>query len=210
MVEKIDLKKQYKRLYTPSAKTPEIIDVPALNFAMLDDAVPAGTPPAESQAFQDGLQAAYGVVYTLKFTSKLCKENPLDFSVMALEGLWWTASGDFDFQRREDWYFTLMIMLPDFISPAMFQEAVEQIKKKKDNPSIPKLRLEYFQEGLCVQVMYLGPYANEPATISRMHQYAFEQGYRLRGKHHEIYLGDPRRASPEKLKTILRHPVEKA
>jgi hypothetical protein len=211
MVEKIDLKKQYKKLYTPSAKNAEIVTVPALNFAMLDGIVPAGTPPAESKAFQDSMAATYGVVYTLKFSSKLRKQDPIDFSVMALEGLWWTASNEaFDFQKRQDWYFTLMIILPDFIGAAMFEEAVEQLKKKKDNPAIDQLRLERFEEGPSVQIMHVGPYSREPESLARMYQYASEAGYRLRGKHHEIYLGDPRRADPEKLKTILRHPVESA
>ena len=102
-----------------------------------------------------------------------------------------------------------MIMQPDHITPEMFAEAVAQAAKKKPNPALSRLRLESFREGLCVQTMHLGPYATEPATVERMQAWAAENGYRLTGKHHEIYLGDPRRAEPEKLKTVLRHGVER-
>jgi hypothetical protein len=208
MPEKIDLRKQYKSLYNPSAKNVTIVDVPAFKFVMLDGTIPPGVGPADSPEFQDAMGALYGAAYTLKFMSKLRKNNPLDFTVMALEGLWWVDSGQFDFKKVEPWRFTLMIMQPEHITPQMFREALEQLTKKKPSPALAKLRLADFHEGLCMQVMHIGPYSAEPATIERMHTFAQENGYRLRDKHHEIYMGDPRRSSPEKLKTILRQPLE--
>jgi hypothetical protein len=210
MVEKIDLRAQFKHLYSPSAKTAQIVDVPHFDFAMVDGMVPVDQVVAESESFQQALEAVYGIAYSLKFMSKLDKQAPIDYTVMALEGLWWTAAGVFDFEKKEDWLFTLMILQPEHITAEQFAEAKSQLKKKKDNPLLDQLRLESFHEGLCVQIMHLGPYSDEPATISRMRAYAQENGYHLRGVHHEIYLGDPRRAKPEKLRTILRHPVEKA
>jgi len=207
---KLDLRKELKYLYVPSAKKKEIVEVPRFQFAMIDGQIEAGQEPSTSETFQQALTALYGISYTLKFTSKLRKENPIDYPVMALEGLWWVEGGEFDINRKEDWHYTLMMLQPDHITGEMFQDALAQLRKKRgDGPSLEKLRLESFQEGLCVQTMHVGPYANEPATIAKMNAFAAENGYRLRGKHHEIYLGDPRRAAPEKLKTVLRHPIEK-
>jgi len=207
---KLDLRKELKYLYAPSARKVEVVQVPRFQFAMIDGQIEPGQGPSTSPSFAEAMQALYGIAYTLKFTSKLRKENPFDYPVMALEGLWWTKSGEFSFDRKDDWLYTVMILQPDHITPAMFAEGVEQIRKKRgDNPSLAKLRLAPFEEGLSMQIMHIGPYADEPATLARMDAFARENGYRLRGKHHEIYLGDPRRAKPEKLKTVLRHPVEK-
>lgn len=208
-MEKLDLRRMWKHLYAPSAKKVEIVDVPTLNFAMIDGRVIAGVLPAESSEFQQAVEALYGVSFTLKFASKLRKDNPIDYPVMALEGLWWTESGEFDIARPGGWLWTLMIMQPDHITPDMFQEALQRLKEKKDNPALAKLRLEPFKEGLCIQTMHIGPYAEEPATVERMKAFARENGYVLCGKHHEIYLGDPRRAQPEKLKTVLRYSIQK-
>lgn len=208
-MEKIDLKKIHKKLYLPSAKEVVVVDVPEFSFAMIDGEIQPGDTPATSQEFQDALGALYGIAYTLKFMSKLREQNPIDYTVMALEGLWWTGSGEFDFQLDEPWKYTAMIMQPDHITKGMFLEGVEQLKQKGENPAIDEMRFERFHEGLSVQIMHIGPYADEPRTIERMHAFAEEHGYALRGKHHEIYLGDPRRAKPEKLKTVLRHPVAK-
>ncbi|MEW5872654.1 MAG: GyrI-like domain-containing protein [Chloroflexota bacterium] len=208
-MEKLDLKKTFKNLYAPSAKNVELIEVPEFNFVMIDGRVAAGESPQASTEFQDAMQALYGAAYTLKFMSKLSKVNPVDYTVMALEGLWWVPSGQFDFLKREDWLFTLMIMHPDHITAEMFQEALQQLRKKKPGPALDKLRFERFAEGLSIQVMHMGPYSQEPATLERMDAFAQENNLRYRGKHHEIYLGDPRKAQPEKLKTVLRHPVER-
>jgi hypothetical protein len=207
---KLDLKKDLKYLYAPSAKKVEIVQVPRFKFAMIDGQIEADQGPSTSASFQEALQALYGISYTLKFTSKLRKENPIDYPVMALEGLWWVKSGEFSFERKEDWLYTLMMLQPDHITEEMYQEGLAQLRKKRgDNPSLAKMRLETFEEGLSIQIMHIGPYADEPATIAKMDAFARENGYRLHGKHHEIYFGDPRRAAPEKLKTVLRHPIEK-
>ena len=210
----LDLKKQYKYLYQPSAKKIETVQVPRLQFVMVDGAIEKGSEPGKSPAFAEATQALYSLAYTLKFMLKKRKTNAIDYPVMALEGLWWVEDGMFDITVKDNWFYTLMIMQPDMITPELFEEAREQVRKKKgDSAALSKARLAFFEEGLCVQVMHLGPYATEPATIDRMREYIRENGYRdcvgLGGKHHEIYLGDPRKANSAKLKTVLRHPVEK-
>ena len=206
----LDLKKQWKQLYAPSAKAVEVVDVPEFSFIMIDGGVSAGQAVAESADFQVAVEALYGAAYTLKFMSKQRAENPIDYPVMAMEGLWWVESGEFDFAIKQAQRFTLMIMQPDHISQEMFQEALQQLRKKRgDSPGLARLRLERFHEGLALQTMHIGPYAAEPATIAKLQAFEREHGYIHRGKHHEIYMGDPRRADPEKLKTILREPVQK-
>ena len=204
----LDLRKKWKHLYSPSAKKVEVVDVPCFQFAMLDGEIEPGHGPGSSPDFGDALEGLYGISYTLKFMSKLRKEDPIDYPVMALEGLWWVEGVEFDITQPGGWKYTVMIMQPDHIHPDMFQEALGQLRKKRgDKPAFSRLRLESFQEGLCIQVMHIGPYSEEMTTIARMDAFAQENGYLLHGKHHEIYMGDPRRAAPEKLKTILRHPA---
>jgi len=209
-MKELDLRKELKYLYQPSAKKVEVVDVPRFQFATLDGEIEPGYAPAESPAFQEALQALYGVSFTLKFTAKLRKEDPIDYPVMALEGLWWVEGGEFDIHHPEGWKWTLMILQPDFITPEMFQDALSQLRKKKGKqPAFSRLHLESFREGLSIQIMHVGPYSGEPETIAKMDAFAQANGYRKHGKHHEIYLGDPRRATPEKLKTVLRYPVRK-
>jgi hypothetical protein len=212
---KLDLRKELKYLYSPSAKKVEAVKVPRFQFAMVDGMIEKGQGPSSSPQFAEALEALYGISYTLKFMCKLRKDKPIDYPVMALEGLWWIENGEFDIREPDNWLFTVMILQPDFITQKMFKEALEQLRKKRgDSPAINKLRLEKFAEGLTMQTMHIGPYATEPETVERLKAFAEENGYRDRvgagGKHHEIYMGDPRRAKPEKLKTILRHPIEKA
>jgi len=209
MIRRIDLKKELKHLYAPSAKKVEIVSVPKFSFAMVDGQMKPGETPEKSPAFQEALTALYGISFTLKFMSKLRERNPIDYTVMALEGLWWVDSGEFDFDAAKTWKWTLMMMQPDHITEEMYQEALQQLRKKKGNPALSRLRFEAFREGLCVQTLHIGPYSAEPQTIERMRSFAQENGYTYCGRHHEIYLGDPRRAKPEKLRTVLRHPVEK-
>jgi hypothetical protein len=210
-METLDLRKEYKKLYNPSAKQPEIIDIPPLAFIRIDGAIEKGHGPGTSPGFQAATEAMYGISYTLKFMVKQRPFGPVDYPVMALEGLWWIEEGEFDINIKDNWLYTLQIMQPDLITPDVFADGLGQLRKKRgDQPEFANLRLESFHEGLCVQVMHLGPYADEPATLERMHAYANQQGYRLHQRHHEIYLGDPRRTAPDKLKTLLRHPVELA
>ncbi len=210
----IDLKTKYKHLYLPSAKKVQIVNVPRLLFVMMDGAIEKGKTPGTSPVFQEATQSMYGIAYTLKFTLKKRKTSPIDYPVMALEGLWWISNGEFDITKPDNWLFTLMILQPEMITSDLFEAARADLRRKHgDNPTLAKARLEYFEEGLAVQIMHVGPYAAEPQTIERMKSFAADQGYRdcvgLGGKHHEIYLGDPRKAKPEKLKTVLRHPIEK-
>ena len=205
MPEKLDLKKEFKYLYRPSAKAPQILDVPKMQFLMIDGAGNPNTSPV----YQQAVEALYGVAYALKFISKRGLDR--DYVVMPLEGLWWgTPMGKHTFTEadKDQFIWTMMIVQPEFITSEMVAEAVAETARKKDLTNLDKLRFEAFQEGLSVQIMYIGSYNDEGPTISSMHQYAFDQGYRLRGKHHEIYLSDPRRTSPDKLRTILRHPLE--
>jgi hypothetical protein len=209
---KLDLKKELKYLYAPSAKKVGIVDVPAFKFVMIDGEIEPGETPGSSESYRNAIGALYGVSYTLKFMSKLRQTDPLDYTVMALEGLWWTDAGDFSFTAEDPWLWTMMMLQPDHIGEAMFQEGLQKAKEKaaskgEENPAIDELRFESFQEGLCMQIMHIGPYSEEPRTIEKMEAFAAENGYQKSGKHHEIYLGDPRRARPERLKTILRQPV---
>jgi hypothetical protein len=207
---KLDLRKELKAFYNPSAKKVELVDVPRFQFVMIDGLIEPGLLPGNSPAFQESMDALYGASYTLKFMSKLSKTEPVDYPVMALEGLWWIEGGEFSFESKDNWAYTMMILQPDHITPAMLIEALQQMRKKKgDQPAFSRLRLEAFHEGLSVQTMHVGPYATEPATVEKMDAFARENGYRMHGKHHEIYLGNPLRSQPEKLKTILRHPVIK-
>jgi hypothetical protein len=211
-METLDLKMTYKSLYLPSAKAPAFVDIPDLQFLQVDGAIEPGLSPGESPLFQENTSALYNIAYTLKFMLKQRKENPVDYPVMALEGLWWVEDGVFDITIKDNWFYTLMIMVPDLINPDLFAAALAQMRKKKgDQPGFARLQLERFREGPCVQIMHIGPYATEPASVEVMRQFMQAHGYQdlvgLGGKHHEIYLGDPRRADPAKLKTVLRHPV---
>lgn len=208
----LDLKKDLKYLYMPSAKKVEIVQVPRLQFAMIDGAVEKGYGPGNSPSFQEATQALYGISYTLKFMLKKRKSNAIDYPVMALEGLWWVKDGVFDITVKDNWFYTLMILQPDVITNDLFEDGLEQVRKKRgDSPALSKLCLLNFEEGLCMQTMHIGPYATEPITVDRMRAFALENGYRdnvgPNGKHHEIYLGDPRKANPAKLKTVLQHPI---
>jgi hypothetical protein len=212
---KLDLKKQLKHLYLPSAKECALVQVPEMQFVTIDGQIEPGLMPGDSPGFASAIGALYGASYTLKFMSKKRAENPIDYGVMALEGLWTTPDGGSDYVTSDQWQWTLMMMQPDHITGDMFAEALGQLRKKytkeaRDAQPLDRLRLERFEEGLCVQVMHIGPYADEPATLMRMGEFAAQNGYRFYGRHHEIYLGDPRTAKPENLKTVLRHPVAPA
>ena len=202
-VTKLDLRKALKSLYNPPAGEVELIRVPTLKYIMVDG---VGDPGGE--AFQQAMGVIYNVAYTMKFSSKATLRK--DYNVMAPEGLWWMKGGGFDATKRDEWMWTLMSVQPEFITSKLFSEAVKGVRQKKDPPGLEKARLESFAEGLCVQILHVGPYSSEPESIAKLEAYAKESGYRMVGKHHEIYLGDPRRAAPSKLRTIIRHPVAKA
>jgi hypothetical protein len=207
-MEKLDLRRRYRELYSPSAKKPSVVDVPDLLFTMIDGVVAAGAGPSESDDFLRAMEAMYGVAYGLKFMSKLRQVDPVDFTVMAVEGLWTPASGTMEFGTQKQMDFTLLMLQPDHITADMVESVVADTRERRPNPALEDIRLQRWREGLAVQVMHVGPYADEGPTLERLEQFAADGGYRIRGRHHEIYLGDPRRAKPENLKTILRLPVE--
>jgi hypothetical protein len=204
-----DLVKQLRPLYAPSAKHPSIVEVPGLAFLMVD----GRGDPSTSEAYQQALEALYGVAYTLKFARK--KDDPeSDFKVAPLEGQWWADAsaptmGELQ-ADRDSWNWTMMIAVPDEVTAAEVAAAVAAAARRRSLPAAGRLRLERFEEGLAAQIMYIGPYADEAPTIERLHAFAAEQGYELRGRHHEIYLSDPRRTAAERLKSVIRHPVRPA
>ena len=201
-----DLVRQLKPLYTPSARHPAIVEVPELGFLMLD----GRGDPNTSEQYQDALTALYGIAYTLKFTRKKA-DAERDFKVAPLEGLWWADAERPDREElqatRDAWNWTMMIALPDDVTAAEVAAAAAAAARKRSSPAIGLARLERLEEGLDAQIMHVGPYSAEPPTIERLHAFVAEQGYELRGRHHEIYLNDPRRTAPERLKTVIRHPV---
>ena len=201
---KIDFKKELKHLYRPSAKEFVVVDVPPMNFLMID----GHGDPNTTQEYQNAVEALYGVAYKLKFMSK--KEKGMDYIVPPMEGLWWVENMEkFTTESKSAWDWTMMIMQPEWITQEMFEEALKQVEKKKNPPALSGLRLEVYHEGLTVQIMHIGPYNAEGPTIARMHTFIVENGYEPAGKHHEIYLGDPRKVAPERLKTVLRQPIRK-
>jgi hypothetical protein len=205
-VSKVDFKKEFKHLYQPSAKVFELVEVPPMNFLMID----GKGDPNTAQSYTDAVEALYAVAYKVKFANK--KETGRDYVVPPLGGLWWAEDMD-TFTVSQDksaWDWTMMIMTPDWVTRPMFTKAVEAVQKSKDLPALEKIRLEPYHEGLSVQILHIGSYDDEGPTISRLHhEYMPQNGLQENGKHHEIYLSDPRKVSPEKLKTVLRQPVKR-
>ncbi len=206
--EKLDFKKVYKHLYSPSAKQPSLVTVPKLKFLMID-----GRGDPNGEGFTEAVGALYSLSYTIKFWSKKHSAPPgfAEFGVAPLEGLW-AVSGDdkgannFEVDR-DDWLWTAMIMQPDFVTEEFLEQVRTEVAANKPNPSLSRVRLETFEEGPSVQIMHIGPYSTEPESIAKIDAFMKDQGFASNGRHHELYFGDPRRTAPEKLKTILRHPV---
>ncbi|MFX1521013.1 MAG: GyrI-like domain-containing protein [Promethearchaeota archaeon] len=204
---KQDLKKELKHLYYPSKKEFNFVDVPKMNFLMLD----GQGDPNTSQEYREAIGVLYNVSYTVKFMVK--KKKPAqDYVVLPLESLWWADDlNDFITGNKDVWKWTAMIMQPTQVTKSLIKEAIEQVEKKKKPPALPKLRFESFHEGLSAQIMHIGPYSAEGPTIEKLHNFIRENGYEFDGlieKHHEIYLSDPRRTPEEKWKTVIRQPVK--
>lgn len=210
-MKKLDFKKKYKELYNPSAKQVALVKVPRFNFIMVDGTIPPNIQVADAPDYQNGLETLYGLSYTLKFMIKQRKKDPVDYPVMPLEGLWWAEGSqkDFNVSRKDAWYFTGMIMQPEPVTAALFAEAKDKLRAKKNPAMLNDARFVKFEEGPSIQVMHLDPYSEEPASIAKLVAFSTENGYKTHGKHHEIYLGDPRRTAPAKLRTVLRHPIKK-
>jgi hypothetical protein len=201
-LDKIDLKKELKQLYNPSAKEISVVDVPDMNFLLIDG---KGSPSAPEYA--QAMEALFGVAYTLKFMIK--KGKGVDYGVLPLEGLWWMDDmTQFSAERKDAWKWTVMIMQPKYVTEQDFKAAVDLVKKKKNPVALPKLRFECFHEGKASQIMYFGPYSEEGPTIQKIHAQIKASRHQLGGKHHEIYLNNPATTAPEKLKTIIRQPMK--
>lgn len=206
-MHKLDLKKMYKPLYNPPSKSASLVEVPPLQFVMIDGEIPAGGSPDSAPDFANAMAVLYGISYGLKFTLKKRQQDPVDYPVMPLEALWWVESGEFEFGRVEPWFFTAMIMQPDLVDAEMVDAACADLAAKKPDLNLNGVRFARFEEGPSVQILHVGPYSEEQQSLDLMEAFAEEHGYQFHGKHHEIYRGDPRRAKPENLKTVLRHPV---
>jgi len=200
---KFDFKKEYKELYIAQANRISLVSVPKFNFLMIDG---HGDPNISAQ-FQQAMDALFSVSYTIKFMLKKGGQQ-IDYGVMPLEGLWWTDnSNNFWMQDKALWNWTIMIMQPEFVTSPIIEQGTAQAGKRKYLPMLSHLRLEAMNEGLCAQVLHIGPYDKEPPTIQKLHAFIKDNGYKLNGKHREIYLSDVRRAAPDKLKTIIRQPI---
>lgn len=200
---KVDLRKELKPLYLPSAKAIAEVRVPAFTFLMVD----GQGDPNHSADYTEAVEALFTVSYTAKFRVKKAAGG-CDYAVMPLEGLWWADDLEaFHSGDRASWRWTIMILQPDFVPHAVLQSAIDEAAKKKILPALPRLRIERFEEGRCAQVLHVGPFSEEGPVIERLHAYIEERG-RLRGKHHEIYLSDIRRAAPARWKTVIRQPME--
>ncbi|BCH23677.1 GyrI-like domain-containing protein [Mesorhizobium sp. L-8-3] len=202
-MEKIDFRKHLKTLYNPPADRFEIVDVPPLTYFMIDGSGDPNTAPAYAEA----VETLYAASYTLKFMSKAVQSR--DYVVPPLEGLWWAEDmTSFVTRQKEKWSWTMMIMIPDFLDRATVERAMEAAAKKKALPALGRLRVEQLEGGKSVQIMHVGPYDAEGPVLKRLHEeFLPANGLAERGRHHEIYLGDPRKTAPDKLKTVLRQPV---
>lgn len=206
----LDFKKEYKDLYQPKTN-PSIVEVPKMTFIMADGI----GDPNTSEEYASAVELLYGLSYAIKMGNK----DKLEYVVPPLEGFWNVADeafrgGGAAITDKSKFEWTMMIRQPDFVTSEIFQTAVAALQKKKPHLDTTRARLETLTEGLCVQIMHIGSYDDEPATIMRLDKYTLENGYQIdinaNRRHHEIYLSDPRKTAPEKLKTVLRHPIKKA
>lgn len=214
MPEAFDVKRVFKELYSPPTR-PTIVDVPTMTFVMVDG---AGNPNDEEGEYARAIQALYSLTYTIKMSRRAGRqlEGFFDFAVPPLEGLWNFPLAQFDGVHvpKEALTWTSMIRLPEFVTPEILDSARVEVARKKKPVDTSRARLESWTEGLCVQIMHIGPYDTEAESVARMHAWAESHGYVVdlsdERRHHEIYLGDPRRAAPDKLKTVVRHPIRRA
>ena len=201
-MSKIDLKKEMKPLYQPTTREVVQIEVPTQKYLMVD----GEGDPNTSQEYAHAVETLFSVSYTAKFMVKKGPQS-IDYSVMPLEGLWWADDmSAFVANDKAKWKWTMMILQPSFVANEIIDAAVAEVRRKKNLPGIDRLRLENFSEGLCAQILHVGPFSEEGPTIERLHEFIDSRSGR-RGKHHEIYLSDIRRADPKKWKTIIRHPM---
>ena len=206
-----DFKKEYKEFYMPKGK-PEIVTVPAMNYIAVRG---CGNPNEEGGDYKKSIELLYGIAYTIKMSKKGDHkiDGYFDYVVPPLEGFWWQEGVDgIDYSHKENFRWISVIRLPDFVTRSDFEWATEEATRKK-KMDFSKVEFLTVEEGLCVQCMHTGSYDDEPATVSMMHEFIESQGYALditdKRLHHEIYLSDARKVAPEKLKTVIRHPIRK-
>ena len=206
-----DFKKEYKEFYLPP-KTPTIVEVPPMNYLAVRG---KGDPNDEEGEYKNSIGLLYGIAFTIKMSYKGSHkiDGYFEYVVPPLEGFWWQDGvRGIDYGRKEDFNFISVIRLPDFVSKEDFDWAVREATKKKKT-DFSKVEFFHYDEGLCVQCMHLGSYDDEPETVEAMHLLAEKEGYKLdineKRMHHEIYLSDPRKTEPAKLKTVVRHPIKK-
>jgi hypothetical protein len=198
----IDLRRDLRALYS-AARTPAFVDVPELPFLMID----GHGDPNRAPEYAVAVRALYSVAYTIRFALNR-RRDPVDAPVMPLEGLWWTPDmSTFSTDDKSAWNWTMMITVPELVTAEVVWEARATAARKHPGAPLDGVRLERLAEGRCAQVLHVGPYRDEGPTVAALHAFIAENGDTLAGKHHEIYLGDPRRSRPEKLRTIVRQPV---
>lgn len=206
-----DFKKEYKELYKLKAK-PSIINVEKANFIAVRG---VGDPNAENSEYKQSISLLYPIAYAIKMSKKgdYQIDGYFDFVVPPLEGFWWQEGiKGVDYANKQNFHFISLIRMPDFVTKEVFEWAIEETTRKKKE-DFSKVEFFTYDEGLCVQCMHIGSYNDEPITVEAMHEYMIEQGYELditdERFHHEVYISDVRKTSPEKLKTVLRHPIKK-
>lgn len=204
-----DFKKEFKESYLPASK-PAIVTMPAMNYLAVRG---KGNPNEEAGNYKHALEQLYGVAYTLKmsYKSDYRIDGFFEYVVPPLEGLWWAENGEVDYTNKDGFCFISMIRLPDFVTQKDLQWAISEATRKK-KADFSQVEFFRYEEGLCVQCMHIGSYDDEPGTIKAMTDYAESQGYKIAiseyRRHHEIYLSDPRKTAPEKLKTVIRYPIK--
>ena len=202
-METVDLRKELKHLYHASVKEVVQVGVPSMNFLMVD----GEGDPNTSQTYVEAIEALFAVSYTVKFMVKK-GELAIDYGVMPLEGLWWADDmTTFSPDDKSNWKWTAMIMQPSFVTADLVEQALAEVKKKKNPAAISKVRLASWSEGNCSQIMHIGPFSEEGSTIDKLHRFIDVSNRQRTGKHHEIYLSDIRKADPKKWKTIIRQPM---
>jgi hypothetical protein len=201
-MQRVDYKDEFRSLYRPSGEEPTLVEVPPFEYLMVDGA----GDPNTSESFQDAVETLYPLAYEIRSLVKSRQE--LAMVVMPLEGLWWADDESaFTEGRKDDWEFTLLVMQPDPVTESLVAEARERLADARDLPALSEVRFDTYEEGLAAQILHVGSFETEGPTVERLHAFVREEGYGLRGTHHEVYLSDMRRTDPEKLRTVIRQPV---
>jgi hypothetical protein len=199
---KLDLKRAMRRLYFPPANQFVLVDVPEMKFLTID----GRGDPSTAAAYHEAIEALFAVSYTLKFTIKRVDPED-DYTVMPLETLWWSDERSFKVEDRGTWRWTAMVAQPPVINGDLVRAAGHEASAKHKLPALRRMRLASFREGLSAQVLHVGPYEDEMATIEKLHAFIAEHDYPFRGRHHEIYLSDPKRCAPDRMRTVIRQPI---